>query len=57
MPARMLMYDKFAEERGWSPRVVDELTADELFWLPVITSAKADASRQLAAIEQAQNKD
>ena len=57
MPARMLMYDKFAEERGWSPRMVDELTADELFWLPVITAARADASRQLAAIEQAKSKD
>lgn len=53
----MLTYDKFAEERGWSPRVVDELTADELFWLPVIAAARADASRQVAAIEHAQNKD
>lgn len=47
MPARMLTYDKFADERGWNPRIVDELTADELFWLPVIKTAKADAAMQL----------
>ncbi len=47
MPLRMLTYDKFADERGWNPRIVDELTADELFWLPVITQAKAEAARQL----------
>ena len=45
----MLTYDKFADERGWNPRIVDELTDDELFWLPVIQAAKADAASQLAA--------
>lgn len=44
----MLTYDKFADERGWNPRIVDELTDDELFWLPLITQAKADAARQVA---------
>jgi hypothetical protein len=44
----MMTYDRFAEERGWSPRVVDELTAEELFWLPVITRARTDAAEQLA---------
>lgn len=57
MPARMLTYDKFADERGWDPRIVDELYDDELYWLPVIAAAKADASRQLTAMEMANNKD
>ena len=45
------MYDKFAEERGWTPRQVDELTREELFWLPVISAARADASAQVAKLE------
>ena len=43
----MLLYDQFADERGWHPRDVDRLTRDELFWLPVIKAAKADAAAQL----------
>ena len=44
----MLTYDKFADERGWNPRIVDELTDDELVWLPVIATAKAEAARQVS---------
>ena len=47
----MLTYDKFADERGWDPRIVDELTDDELFWLPVIKDAKAEAVRQIQALK------
>jgi len=43
----MLTYDRFADERGWNPRIVDELTDDELFWLPLIRQAKTEAARQL----------
>jgi hypothetical protein len=44
----MMIYDKFAEAYGWSPRVVDdELTLDEMFWLPVIRDAKAAAAEAL----------
>lgn len=43
----MLAYDRFAEEFGWSPRVVDELTLDEFFWLPLIREAKAIAAESL----------
>lgn len=57
MPPRMLTYDKFSDERGWDPRVVDELYDDELFWLPVISTAKAAAAKQVAAFEAAQTKD
>jgi hypothetical protein len=48
---RLLMYDRFAEERGWNPRIVDELTAEELFWLPVIASAKRDAGETVARVQ------
>ena len=48
MPAGMLTYDRFADERGWHPRQVDALTRAELFWLPVIRAAKEDAAQQLA---------
>jgi hypothetical protein len=44
----MMTYDRFADERGWHPRQVDQLTRAELFWLPVIKAAKEDAARQLA---------
>jgi hypothetical protein len=43
----MMTYDRFADERGWHPRQVDQLTREELFWLPVIRTAKEDAARQL----------
>jgi hypothetical protein len=56
MPLRMMTYDKFSDERGWDPRVVDELYDDELFWLPVIKTAKTEAARQVAAVEAAQAK-
>jgi hypothetical protein len=53
----MLMYDRWADERGWPPEVVRRLRRKELFWLPVIKTAKQDAAEQLAVLEQAKNKD
>ena len=47
----MLLYDRFAEERGWTPRQVDELTRDEIFWLPVIQAARLEAGAQVAKLE------
>jgi hypothetical protein len=46
-----MTYDRFAEERGWTPRQVDELTRDEIFWLPVIRAARLDAADQVAKVE------
>jgi hypothetical protein len=46
-----MTYDKFAEERGWTPRQVDELSREELFWLPVIRAARLDASEQVARMD------
>jgi hypothetical protein len=45
----VLVYDQFAQSYGWTPRQVDELTLDELEWLPVVRQAKADAAEQIAA--------
>jgi len=47
------VYDRFAEERGWTPREVDELSREELFWLPVIKAARAEAGEQVARHEAA----
>ena len=50
-PSHMLLYDKFAGEPWhYHPRDVDRLTRDELFWLPVIRDAKAEAAETLAKI-------
>jgi hypothetical protein len=35
---------------------VDELSREELFWLPVIKAARAEASEQVARLEAAQSK-
>jgi hypothetical protein len=43
----VLVYERFAESYGWPPRVVDQMTRDELFWLPVIRDAKAEAAETL----------
>jgi hypothetical protein len=50
-PAEMFVYDRFAEERGWPPEVVRRLTRKELFWLPVISAAKAAAAEQVSKID------
>jgi hypothetical protein len=52
MPAEMLVYDRFAEERGWTPEQVRKLTRLELFWLPVVAAAKREAAAQVAASER-----
>lgn len=48
LPVIMFTYDQFAEERGWTPRQVDQLTRAELFWLPVIWAAKREAAEKLS---------
>jgi hypothetical protein len=45
---RMLVYDFFAESRHWTPRQVDELTLDEVFWLPLVEAARHLAREALA---------
>lgn len=53
-PPRMLTYDKFIQQMDWHPRLVDELSLDEEFWLPVMKEAKTDAVATLNAITEMQ---
>lgn len=53
----MMTYDQWLDERGMHPRDVDRLYRDELFWLPVIATAKRKAAEQVAAFEAAHSKD
>lgn len=46
-PSRMLAYNWFARLRGWDPRIVDELTLEEIEWLPVVEEAVQLAAEQL----------
>lgn len=47
LSGHMLVYERFAEAYGWPPRVVDQMTREELFWLPVIRDAKTEAAETL----------
>jgi hypothetical protein len=53
LPPLMFTYDQWLDERGMHPRDVDRLSRDELFWLPVIHTAKRDAAE---ALDRAQSK-
>ena len=43
----MLAYDFFANQYSWTPREVDELSLDEMYWLPILTEARISAQEQL----------
>jgi hypothetical protein len=43
----MFTYDRYAKLYGWPPSVVRSLTLDEMFWLPVISEAEAEAAETL----------
>ena len=43
----MWIYHHFAEARGWNPRIVDELTLEEAYWLPILREAQGIAQVQL----------
>jgi hypothetical protein len=49
----MMIYHKFAEAYSWPPSVVDKLTLDQLYWLPVVREATSDALEQVQAARQA----
>jgi predicted DNA-binding ribbon-helix-helix protein len=38
----------------WHPRLVDELSLDEEFWLPLVKQARSDAISTLNAITEMQ---
>ena len=47
----MMLYRKFAKAYQWTPEQVRRLRLDELFWLPVIEDAEAEAINQIRAME------
>jgi len=46
-----MLYRKFAKAYQWTPEQVRRLRLDELFWLPVIEDAEAEAIDQIRAME------
>lgn len=44
----MLIYNWFARARNWHPREVDELSLDEMEWLPLCEEAVQIASETIA---------
>lgn len=42
----MITYQWFAEAYQWSPRQVDELSLEEVFWLPVLRGAMREAQEK-----------
>lgn len=52
----MLIYHHFARLRNWTPRQVDELTIEEMDWLPLLEEATTDALEVLEAEHRAQNR-
>jgi len=47
-PEKMWLYHWFSENKGWTPRQVDELTLEEAQWFPILKDAQGDAGRQLS---------
>jgi hypothetical protein len=47
MPSSMLVYNWFARARGWTPRQVDELSLEEMEWLPIVEEAIMLAQDQM----------
>ena len=45
-----MLYRKFAKLHGWAPETVRKLRLDELYWLPVIEEAEAEASERYQAV-------
>lgn len=44
----MFLYNWFAVNWKWTPRQVDELTLEEIYWLPTVESARQEAVRQIS---------
>lgn len=44
----MWLYHWFSENKGWTPRQVDELSLEEAHWLPILKDAQGDAGNFLS---------
>ena len=50
----MLTYDRFIQNMDWHPRIIDELSLEEEFWLPLVKDARVNAAGTLQAIAEMQ---
>jgi hypothetical protein len=48
MPPDILLKRWFAKTYGWTPRQVDDLSLDELSWLPLVEQAHDEAVREMS---------
>ena len=51
----MLTYRQWQRDFGMHPRDVDRLTRPELFWLPVLAAAEAEAAEALEKSKPKEN--
>lgn len=50
----MLVYNWFARNKDWHPRIVDTLTIEELEWFPILEEAFSNAEEVISAEMNAQ---
>jgi hypothetical protein len=54
-PQKILVYGYFKKDQGLHPREVDELTLEELEWIPIYDEAMAEAREFIRRQDQYQN--
>lgn len=55
-PPKIMIYGWFKRNGDWHPREVDELTIEELEWIPIYESAVDEAAEYIRKQDQAQGK-
>ena len=45
----MWTYHWYADAWGWSPEIVDNLTLEQAYWLPLLKQAQGTAQAQLSS--------
>jgi hypothetical protein len=54
-PQKILVYGYFRKDQGFHPREVDELTLEELDWMPIYDEAMAQAREFIHKQDKFQN--
>jgi hypothetical protein len=54
-PQKILVYGYFKKDTGWHPREVDELTLEELEWIPIYEEAMYEAREFIRKQDDFQN--
>lgn len=52
----MLVYNWYAQKRNWTPQQVDELSLEQVEWLPLLSEALEEAQEVLQKQDEAQNR-